>query len=323
MWSLLQIILPICLLVMLGFSLRWFGLVKPDADEIIGDLVFKVAIPVLLFRLIAISQLEGANPWAIWASYFIPVAIVWIFASILLPLAFKREALYGLIGGTASGFANTVLVGIPLILQAYGEAGMVSLTILLSVHLPVMFFAAAVHHDIAVAIDGKGGQPEESWPQKISRLVITVLKNPIIIGIIAGSAFRVSGLEMPVILLDVTGKISSIAGPLALIVLGMGLNKYGLKGNVGPATITTFLKLLVLPGLVFFFSAYVFNQPPMFTAGLVLASAAPTGVNAYLFSQHFGTGHALAANSISISTPLCVFTITFWLGVLAAYMSAG
>ena len=323
MWSLLQIILPICLLVMLGFSLRWFGLVKPNADEIIGDLVFKVAIPVLLFRLIAISQLEGANPWTIWASYFIPVAIVWIFASILLPLAFKREALYGLIGGTASGFANTVLVGIPLILQAYGEAGMVSLTILLSVHLPVMFFAAAIHHDIAVAIDGKGGQPEESWPQKISRLVITVLKNPIIIGIIAGSAFRFSGLEMPVILLDVTGKISSIAGPLALIVLGMGLNKYGLKGNVGPATVTTFLKLLVLPGLVFFFSAYLFKQPPLFTAGLVLASAAPTGVNAYLFSQHFGTGHVLAANSISISTPLCVFTITFWLGVLAAHIGSG
>ena len=294
MWSLLQIILPICLLVLLGFSLRWFGLVKPNADEIIGDLVFKVAIPVLLFRLIAISQLEGANPWAIWASYFIPVAIVWIFASIILPLIFKREALYGLIGGIASGFANTVLVGIPLILQAYGEAGMVSLTILLSVHLPVMFFAAAVHHDIAVAIDGKGGQAKESWPQKMSRLVITVLKNPIIIGILAGSAFRFSGLEMPHILLDVTGKISSIAGPLALIVLGMGLNKYGLKGNVGPATVTTFLKLLVLPGVVFIFSAYVFGLPPMFTAGLVLASAAPTRVNAYLFAQHFGTGHALS-----------------------------
>lgn len=323
MLTLLQIILPVCLLVVIGFSIRWFGLVKPDADEIIGDLVFKIAIPVLLFRLIAISKLEDANLWAIWGSYFIPVAIVWIFAAVLLPWVFKREALYGLIGGTASGFANTVLVGIPLILQAYGEAGMVSLTILLSVHLPVMFFAAAIHHDIAVAIDGKGGQAKESWPQKISRLVITVLKNPIIIGIIAGSIFRVSGLEMPVILLDVTGKISSIAGPLALIVLGMGLNKYGLKGNLGPATVTTFLKLFVLPGLVFLFSAYVFGLPPIFTAGLVLAAAAPTGVNAYLFSQHFGTGHALAANSISISTPLCVITMTFWLGVLAAHISGG
>lgn len=323
MLSLLQIVLPVCLLVVLGFSIRWFGLVKPNADEIIGDLVFKIAIPVLLFRLIAISKLDDANPWTIWASYFIPVAIVWVFAAILLPWAFKREALYGLIGGIASGFANTVLVGIPLILQAYGEAGMVSLTILLSVHLPVMFFAAAIHHDIAVAIDGEGGQPEETWPQKISRLVITVLKNPIIIGIIAGSAFRFSGLDMPIILLDVTGKISSIAGPLALIVLGMGLNKYGLKGNVGPATITTFLKLFVHPGLVFVFGAYVFGLPPVFTAGLVLAAAAPTGVNAYLFSQHFGTGHALAANSISISTPLCVITTTFWLGVLAAHIGGG
>ena len=101
MWSLLQIILPVCLLVVLGFSIRWFGLVKPNADEIIGDLVFKIAIPVLLFRLIATSELDDANPWVIWASYFIPVAIVWIFAAILLPWAFNREALYGVIGGTA------------------------------------------------------------------------------------------------------------------------------------------------------------------------------------------------------------------------------
>lgn len=319
MWSLLQIVLPICLLVLLGFAIRHFGIVKQNADEIFGDLVFKIAIPVLLFRLIAVSELSDANPWTIWAGYFIPAAIVWIFAAVSLPWLFKREALYGVIGSTSSSFANTVLVGIPLVLQAYGEAGMVSLTILLSLHLPVMFLAATIHHDVAVSIDGGGGQAHETWPQKIKRLLVTFMKNPIIIGILAGSLFRLTGLSLPTVLLDVTGKISSAAGPLALIVLGMGLSKYGIRGNLGPAFLTTFLKLMVHPGLVFVFCAYVFALPPVFTAGLVLAAATPAGVNAYLFAQHFGTGQALATNSISISTLLCVVSITFWLVVLSAH----
>ncbi|MEP4704700.1 MAG: AEC family transporter [Hyphomicrobiales bacterium] len=51
-----------------------------------------------------------------------------------------------------------------------------------------------------------------------------------------------------------------------------------------------------------------------------MASASPSGVNSYLFAQHFGTGQALSSNSISITTPLCVFTMTFWLWMLATYV---
>lgn len=321
MWAILQIVLPICILVMIGFCARNFGVVRPDADEVIGDLVFKIAIPVLLFRLIATSDLQGANPWSIWATYFLAVCVVWILAAFILPVFFKREVLYGVIGGVASSFANTVLIGIPVVIQAYGEAGMVSLTILLSVHLPIMLFLTIVHHDVAQLIDGEGGIQGESLGDKAKRFLRTIFKNPIMIGIMTGGVTRLLGLELPSVVADVTGMIASVAGPMALIVLGMGLQKYGIKGNIGPAFVTSFLKLIVHPGLVFLAGAYVFELQPIFTAGLVIAAAAPSGVNSYLFAQHFGTGQALSANSISISTPFCIITMTFWLALLAYYIS--
>jgi len=320
MWSLLQIVLPVCALVVVGFCASYFGLVRKGADDVIGDFVFKIAIPCLLFRLIATSRLEGVDPWSIWATYFISVAIVWITAAVLLPLLFKREVLYGVIGGVAATFANTVMIGIPVVIQAYGERGMVAITVLLSVHLPVMLFATTAHHDLAQWIDGKGGVEGQTFAAKVKKFVLSIVKNPILIGIVLGGVVRASGLILPDILLDVTGKLAGIGGPMALVVLGMGLTKYGIKGNIGPAFLTTFLKLLALPGLVFVLGGFVFELPTVFTAALVIAAASPAGVNSYLFAQHFGTGQALSSNSISMSTPLCVFSMTFWLALLALYI---
>lgn len=319
MWSLLQIVLPICALVLVGLAASHFGLVREKADEVIGDFVFSIAIPCLLFRLIATSHPEGVDPWSIWVTYFGSVATVWITAAILLPALFRREKLYGVIGGVASTFANTVMIGIPVVIQAYGEQGMVAITMLLSVHLPVMLFATTAHHDLAQWLDGKGGVQGQGLAAKAKKFILSIVKNPILIGIVLGGIVRTSGITLPGIVLDVLGKIAGIAGPMALIVLGMGLTKYGLKGNVGPALLTTFLKLIVLPGMVFLLGTFVFELPSVFTASLVIAAASPAGVNSYLFAQHFGTGQALSSNSISISTPLCVFTMTFWLAVLAAY----
>lgn len=320
MWSLLEIILPVCALVALGFGVRNCRLVKENADDVIGDFVFKIAIPVLLFRLIATSNLEDINPWQIWGTYFPATAAVWITAAFLLPRLFGREALYGVIGGVSSSFANTVLIGIPVIIQAYGEAGMVPVTILLSVHLPVMLLATTFHHEIACKIDGKVSVEGEEFIGKVKRFLLTIIKNPILIGIFSGGLFRLLGFEMPSIMLDITGKVAGIAGPMALIVLGMGLQKYGLKGNLGPALLTSTLKLFIHPALVFIGGAYIFQLPPLFTASLVIASAAPSGVNAYLFAQHFGTGQALSANSISISTPISILTMTLWLAILTVYL---
>ena len=44
--------------------------------------------------------------------------------------------------GFAAGQANTVMMGIPLILSAYGEEGAVPLFLLVAIHLPVIMVAA-------------------------------------------------------------------------------------------------------------------------------------------------------------------------------------
>jgi predicted permease len=49
---------------------------------------------------------------------------------------------------------------------------------------------------------------------------------------------------------------------------------------------------------------------------IVIAAACPTGVNAWLVASRFGTGQALASNSITLTTGLSVVTVAAWLTIV-------
>lgn len=51
-------------------------------------------------------------------------------------------------------------------------------------------------------------------------------------------------------------------------------------------------------------------------AVLVLLSASPLGINAYLVAMQVQAQQAVIASTVVLSTALCVFTMSFWLSVL-------
>ena len=112
---------------------------------------------------------------------------------------------------------------------------------------------------------------------------------------------------------DVVGRIGDVAATLALFSVGMNLRHYGISGNVRAALAVGFIKLIVMPALVFFVVAFVIHLPPVWAKAIVIAAACPTGVNAYLVASRFNTGQALASNAITLTTALAVVTVAFWL----------
>ena len=124
-----------------------------------------------------------------------------------------------------------------------------------------------------------------------------------------------TGLGITGITKQVTDLLAGTTGPLALISLGMGLIKYGIRGNLAPAVLLSLLSLVALPGVVWLAGSQVFQLPPIWLAVAVLGAACPTGVNAYLFAIHFKTGEGLATNSIILSTTGSILTLPFWLSL--------
>ncbi|WMS41560.1 AEC family transporter [Acuticoccus sp. MNP-M23] len=307
--ALVTVVLPVFCFIGLGYAIIASRLLTDRAGEAMADFVFTIAVPMLLFRALGTLAMPDVNPWPFWGAYFGGIAVNIAIGYVIVRRAFKRDARVGVIAGMSASYSNVVMVGMPIITQAFGDPGLVTVFLLIAVHLPVMTTVSAIMIELTDIKDGH----KADIPRALVRVVKTVLMNPFIIAIILGVLFRFTGLPLEGIPRIVIDRVSDTAIPLALISLGMSLHKYGIRGSILPAVAIGAVKLLVMPIVVFALAQYVFGLSELGVAVAVISAACPTGANAYLIANRFQTGLAISANTITLSTLLSVLTIGFWL----------
>ena len=319
MTQIVEIVLPVFCLIGIGYGIARFGFLSTASGDGLADYVFKIAVPVLLMRSIAMADFSDQSGFSdivlFWATYFTGVFAVWLAAWLWISKVFGRGARAASIAGVAAGFSNLVLLGIPLIEQAYGRDGLQILFVLVAVHLPIMMTVSTFLMEISARADGVD-QSALNVKGILKKLLLNFVANPIIIGIFAGIALRFTGIGISGIPEQVTGLIAKTTGPLALISLGMGLIKYGVRGNILAAVGLTGLSLIVMPLSVYIVGTLVFQIPPLWLKVAVLAAASPTGVNAYLFATYFKVAEGLASSSIVLTMLGSILTLPIWLTIL-------
>ena len=301
--ELLAINLPVFLLIGLGYAAALFGLLDRRASEGLSDFVFSLAMPALVLRTMTGAILPPSQPWGYWASYFLGVASVWAIGMGLARRWHARSHAESVVAGFSSGQANTVLVGIPVILQAFGDAGAAPLFLLIAVHLPVTMTCATLLYE------GRKGVP---WAQIARRLAL----HPILLALLAGILLR--GLDVapsgPV--KAVIDGLSAAASPCALIAMGLALQQYSLRTGLRETLPVVGLKLIVHPAIVYGLAFHVFDMPRVWAGVATLFAAMPTGVNAFLFAARHRVGEELASSAIALSTVLALATTLFWVWVV-------
>jgi len=306
------VVLPVFGLIAIGYAVAGLRLLRQESGEALADFVFAVAIPLLIFRTLALADFSGASPWLMWIPFFAVFAMNWMLGDVLIRRLFRRDARAGLVGGISSAYGNTVLLGIPLTLAAYGGDGAVPMALIVAVHLPVMMVVSSVLIERALRRDGVS-EGHLDAKTRARNVLVTLVRSPIIIGMLAGAAWRAFGLPFTGLPAVLAGRLADIASTLALFAMGMGLWRYGVRGNIRAGLLLSALKLLVQPALVLLLVRTIAPMPASWARVAVLAAACPTGVNAYLVAARFKTGEALASNAISLSTALAVLTISFWI----------
>ncbi|WP_428644572.1 AEC family transporter [Roseibium sp.] len=309
-----QIVAPVFLLIGIGYVLAKFRILKPAVSDALGQFVYVIAIPVLIFKSLINADFSGGVPLELWASYFLGVGFAWAVGALIIRKGFGREARAGAIGGISAAFANTILVGLPLVSAVYGESGLVPLLLIISIHLATMTVVMSVAMEQAAAVDSGEARPP------LGRLLYGVARslaaNPLIVTIILAFAWRQTGLRFPAVPMDVLTSIGATALPLSLLSLGMSLVQYGMQGNVLPGLLLSLVKIALMPAIVFMAGAFLFHLPPLWTAVATLTAACPTGVNAYIFANRYGTGHAMSANAITMTTLSAIVTTSLWVWFL-------
>ena len=305
----LDIILPVFGLVILGFvaaKAKWFD---EGAIRGLSLFVFNFAIPVMLFRTLARVEMPEAIEWGFLLSYYIGALTVFALGMASAGILYRRPLEAQGAAGLTAGYSNTVLLGIPLILTTFGDDAALPLFLLVAFHSLLLFPIGT-----AVIEAGRGrGAGLRNLPLVTAK---GMAKNPIMVGLVLGLAFNLLDLGIPGPVDTIAETLGQAALPCATFAMGASLAQYRIAGSLGESGILIGLKILIHPLLVWLLATMVFDVAPLWASVAIVMAALPTGVNAYLFAERYGTGIAQAATAVLVSTGITIGTLSLLLALL-------
>ncbi len=308
--DLIAIVLPTFGLIGLGYLAGRLRLLGERAGDGLSDYVFLIAVPSLIFRTLSEGSVPAANPWGYWIAYFGGVVVVWSIAMALATRAFGRDRREAAVHGFSAAQSNTVLVGVPLILNVYGDAGATPLFLLLAIHLPIMMTIAAL------LIETAGSEPASC--ALVGRLAKTIATHPIILALVAGLLGQRLGWAATGAVKSVVDQLAETASPCALVAMGLALKRFGFFSDLRAVLAISALKLVLHPLIVWALAFHVLDVPPVWAGVAVLFAAMPSGINAYLVAARYKVAETTASAAVAVSTALSVVSVSGWLLVLGA-----
>ena len=298
-------LLPVVLLIVIGVLAGRAGWIREEAIKDLSNLVFMVLTPALLFRTMSTVHVEQLNFKPV-ALYF--VAVLLLFGAMLAWQGWTRRAA---VLALAATFSNTVMIGIPLIGLAYGQAGLVTLFTLISVHSLVLLTLSTVVLELVAARDeratGQGGQ--RPMALTVLAAVRSGVIHPVPLPIILGLLFAQTGLVLPEVLDKPLHLLGSAFGPVALVLVGVTLTHVQVGPHLKGALGISLLKNGVLPLLVTLLGLGLGMQGLPLTVMIVTASL-PMGANVFLFAQRYEVAQDLVTASLAVSTVIGLATVS-------------
>ncbi len=310
MLDILAVIAPIFALMALGFGAVRFRLFPADGIKALIAFVNNFATPCLLFYSISTSDFRAAFNPAIIGPYYLGAIICFIIGIVIARKVFNNRPGESISVGFASTFTNTVLIGLPIMTRAYGEAAMPVTLSIIGLHGAILLTMAMV----TMELTRRDGQP---LGKTLVVAVKRVVSNPLIWGIVAGIVGSLLNLQLIEPAEAFFIMMSQAVVPAALFGIGGALNEFKLSENWKQALVASLIKLLVHPAIAYVLMIWVLHVPMEIARYGILLSAMPAGVNIYVFATYYDRGVSVAANTILIATVLSALTISGWLFVLS------
>jgi hypothetical protein len=313
-------LLAIFIIVALGWvagRLRWLG--DNDPARTLSNAAFYIFIPALLFRTTARIDFRTL-PWGTLAAFFVPVLLL-----LVVVYTWQRRSNRGgaepaapSVRAISATFGNTLQVGVPVATALWGEAGLAIHITIISIHALTLLsvLTVLVELDLARAHRQQGHAPTHLL-RTLARTARNTIIHPVVLPVLAGLVWHALGLGLPVIADETLSTLALPVVPLCLVLIGMSLAYYGVRGAARGALLLSVLKLLVLPAVVLVIGHWAMGLQGLALSVVVMAAALPVGSNALIFSQRYETLEAEATAAIVFSTFAYVLTAPLWLLILA------
>jgi len=297
---------PLIILIAAGYGARQINFVSDKFLSEATRFVFKFLLPLMLFQNIRNTfQGEFVNTSLIFTA-IVGISLVIILSFCIVPLFVKRS---GQRGSMIQGIyrSNFLIYGMPLATGMYGQDAANSIAMLLGVIVPFYNVAAVIILSIF----------SETRINRLSlaHLLWDVVRNPLIIGCVAGMLFGALKIEIPLMLNKPINDLSVAASPLALFLMGGDFKFKSLNNNLWKALSATAVRLIIVPlAAVMAFIFMGFRTVEL--SVLLCIFATPTAVSSYVMSVNMGCDGELSGQIVVLTTAASSLSIFLFVFVL-------
>lgn len=292
-------IAPLILVVALGTFLFRIALIDARFVDSANRFCFNVAFPISLFgSIVSIDLKKLFNP-SLYAFILITIVVVVGLLMLIVPRLVPGNQQRGaLVQGIYRG--NFLLMGYPLAISLFGQEGIAPTAML----LPIV---VGVFNLIAVFVLEYFDDNRQTRLNK-GRVLLSVLKNPLIIGSLAGAVFSLLGIRLPVFLDRAVADVGKIAFPLALILLGAQFSWKKTAANVKMLITAVAVRMILIPAITVTAAIMIGFRGPELGAIFILFSA-PTAVSSSIMARSMNSDADLAGQIVLFTTIVSAFTI--------------
>jgi len=327
-------VLPIVLLILLGYLLKQIGFFNKEFLAVGNKLVFKLCLPMTLFMSVySIESLRDVR----WDVVVYCVALTLLIFGLGVVTAIRSTRVIARRGVMVQCIfrSNYAIIGLPLAVAVGGDQAEAVAAVVTAFVVPLFNVLAVVALSIF---------DDQQKNRSFGSVLLNILKNPLILGIAAaflcqlirqaqvsvlGEAVFTLQYQLP-FLYKVMSQLKSITTPLALMVLGGQFVFSAARGMMKEIVIGTAWRVVIAPvigvGVAVLLSRYTgliqfgTNEYP----SLVGLFGSPVAVSSAIMAKQMGADDQLATQYV-VWTSICSMVTVFLLvsamiamGLLAA-----
>jgi malonate transporter and related proteins len=303
----LAALLPVFLLIVLGFALKrslmrletqWHGLER---------LTYYVLFPALLIQTLVKADLSSVPVAGVGGALLLSVLLMSLLCLALRPILSKF---------TVDGPAFTSIfqgatrwqtyVALAVCGNLYGNTGLALASVAMVAIIPLV-------NVTSVSVLAHYASPEKP---SVGSIAMTVVRNPLIWACAIGLAINVTHLPLPRIWHEVADALGRSSLGIGLLVTGAGLQLQGMFRPSLAASVAVVLKLILMPVLAVAL-ALVFDVSGSNLAIVSACAAVPASSSAYVLARQMGGDAPLLAQIITLQTILAALTMPIAIALVA------
>lgn len=287
---------PVLAILLLGMWLKKANVVNSEFIRGGNQIVFNIALPCLLFINVATNPLQKNLDTTLVIYAAIATLLSVLFLVVIARFTAPKSQRGVFVQCSFRG--NMAIIGLALAVSYLGEG-------IIPVVATYLAFITILYNVLSIMVLTTFNRS----------MLVTILKNPLILGIVAGLIVSLLGISLPKFVTQPLNYLSQLTLPLALLCIGASLDWHSAKSNTRVTAIASVLKLAIIPTIVVSGGWYLGLGKEALIV-LFLMSGAPTAAAAFVMSKQLTDHGDLASEIITFSTLLSPLTITIGLMIL-------